>query len=160
MRSHAFYQQNSGSALVEFSLIGSIFLCMLLGFMDVCRAMYARIYIASAAHMAARYAATHGAEWPGNCTSAAEMSCKASNVEVASFVKTHAPPGISSADLSVSTSWPGTNASDNACNSLYGSNSSGCLVTVQVSYPISFFSPMLWANPPSLTAHAASTIAQ
>lgn len=153
-------RQEHGSALVEFSFAAGILLFMLLGFMDVCRGIYARTYIVYAAHEATRFASTHGAGWPIGCTSYADMNCKVSNADVISFVRAKASPGISINDLNVSASWPGTDAAGGVCDTSYGSNSPGCVVKVHITYPISFISPLLGSFAPQLTADAASTISQ
>ena len=88
-----------GSGLVEYAIVFTIFMTMLLGIADFGRAMYAYHFVSSAARDATRWAAVNGA----NC--AQDASCTFANgaqaQDVENFVTQHVPLGINSAQLVV-----------------------------------------------------------
>ena len=136
---------DAGNELVETALCAPILFAMIFGIVYFSFALYADHFVANAAKEAARYAVVRGSTWNGaSCLSSSTFSCDATNTDVSNFVIAQLPPGLSSSQLSVSTSWPGTNNAGNACDTLNGNNSPNCLVNVQVNY--SFSIPLPFVN--------------
>jgi Flp pilus assembly protein TadG len=129
-----------GSGLVEYAIVFTIFMTMLLGIADFGRAMYAYHFVSSAARDATRWAAVNGA----NC--AQDASCTFANgaqpQDVENFVTQHEPLGINSAQLVVHPTWPFlVNSSPTVCSTTQ--NAPGCTVRVQVNYTFSFAVPIV-----------------
>ncbi|MDE1160686.1 MAG: TadE/TadG family type IV pilus assembly protein [Acidobacteriaceae bacterium] len=140
--SREFAAENSGSSMVEFAASASVVLLLLLGVMECSRAMYVQHFVTNAARDASRYAMVRGSFWSGtSCTGVSTPSCMASSDNVSSYVASTVPPGIKPSLLTVTTTWPGTAASG-ACDTTDGSNSSGCLVRVDVTYNFTIFLPL------------------
>ena len=133
----------AGSEAVEFAL--AISLWMIFGFvvMYASFALYAAHFVANAADEAARYAIVRGSSWGDTSCSSNSLDCEASSSDVANFIANSLPPGLSAANLTVSTTWPGTTSSGTTCDAVDGNNSPNCLVKVQVSYNFSFPVPFI-----------------
>jgi len=67
--------RSRGQGLVEFALVLPIFMVMLIGMVDLGRAIWANNSVANAAREAARFAAVHG----GSCEDLAGSVCSSSN---------------------------------------------------------------------------------
>lgn len=149
------YEQ-SGSALVEFAASAILLFTLVFGILECSRAVYVYHFVSSAAQEASRYAMVRGASWSSHCASYTSSNCSATSANVTSFVQAQASAGITKANLTVSTSWPGTSATGASCSS----NTAGCLVLIKVSYPFSFVSPLLPQKTLSLSSTAEVTIVQ
>jgi Flp pilus assembly protein TadG len=153
------WKDESGSELVEFALaiwiwIGMVFLILYGAF-----AIYAEHFVGEAAHDGARYAMVRGSTWNGtSCASSGTMECDASSTDVTTFIENRLPPGMQPANLTVSTTWPGTTSSGTDCDTYYGSNSPNCVVKVQVRYVLDF--PYLSAPVLTLSNTSEMTISQ
>jgi Flp pilus assembly protein TadG len=154
-----------GSTLVEFALVAIFVLFPLMfGIIDFARAAYAYHYVSFAAREAARWASVRGA----NCANSLPAPCAATpdaGGTVDNFVQSTAPAGLyvnsgacpaSSGCLLVTTTWPGAPLGTNApssCGGGSGSNSPGCVVSVEVQYTFGFALPFL----PQATINMSST---
>ncbi|KAA6464894.1 pilus assembly protein [Acidobacteria bacterium AB60] len=153
----------SGGELVDFALCASVFAMLVLGTIDVCRAMYAYHIVTYGAQRATRYAIVRGATWPSSCSTSAppnftlNFGCKASANDVQNYVQSLG--GFNSANLTVSTTWPGTtpNCSKN-CSVCNTSNSKGCMVKVKVNYAFTFIVPFLKRGTVNLSANSQKMI--
>jgi hypothetical protein len=67
---------------------------------------------------------------------------------------------MSSANLSVKSSWPGTTASGTACDIEDGANSPNCLVVVNVTYQFTFPVPFFTQSTLPLKSTSTMTISQ
>ncbi len=107
-------KDRSGTAAMEFAFVAPTFFFIILGTMDLGRAMMISSTIEHVASDGARYAAVRGSEkeFPATAT------------EVETYVKSKAT-GLDTNQLTVSVSWA-------------PNNSEGGLVTVQVTYPYNF----------------------
>lgn len=125
-------KSDSGSTLVEFSLVGFMFIIVLLGVFEMARMALVYTTVANAARVGTRYAIVHGADQtvspsgPGNpCT------CP----QVVTVVKNFASAGLlNTANLSVTVNYPNGNVA-------------GSPVTVTTSYTydpfVTFFNSLL-----------------
>jgi Flp pilus assembly protein TadG len=160
----AVVDDEAGSTILEFSLSCMIVLVSILAILDFSRVMYIDHYLASTAREATRYAMVRGSTWSSKATAACAtvtaFSCNASADDVKSFVTSITPNGVNTANLTVTTTWPGLTASGASCAIAQGANSPNCVVTVQISYPFSFFTPFLLNIPLELTSTSSVTISQ
>lgn len=107
-------KDRSGAAAVEFAFVAPVFFFIIIGAMDLGRAMMISSTIEHVASDGARYAAVRGAE----------KEFPATKDEVEAYVLSKAT-GLDTDELDVDVSWA-------------PNNSEGGLVTVQVSYPYNF----------------------
>lgn len=155
------YIDESGSEMVEFALSLTVLLMAVFGILGFSLAIFTNHYVANDAREATRYAMVRGSSWAGtSCTTVSTFSCEATNANVQSYVQSITPTGITSSNLTVTTTWPGTTAAGSSCDTTEGSNSPGCLVMVKVSYPFNFLLPFLPNNTFSLSSISSVTIAQ
>jgi len=136
--------EEQASQLVEFAFCIGIFLACLFAISYFSIALYADHFVANAAKEGARYAMVRGSSWDGTtCTSVSSFSCTATNANVKSYIASTLTPGLTSDNLTVATSWPGTTSSGQTCDTTYGDDSPYCVVSVTVSYSFSSFLPFL-----------------
>jgi len=136
-------QDERGSEAVEFALAISIWMGVAFMVMYVSFALYAAHFVANAALEGARYGSVRGSSWSSASCSSNSLDCTASSTDISNYIKSSTPPGLSTANLSVSTSWPGTTSSGTACDTADGSNGPNCVVKVTVSYNFSFPLPFI-----------------
>jgi Flp pilus assembly protein TadG len=129
-----------GNALVEFALVSTATLILMLGIIDFGRALYTYHLVANAARSGTRYAMVRGS----TCTVSA---CKATSDTIQTYVRGLAP-GIDPNSLTVTTTW----SSAGGCSDP-ASQGPRCLVAVQASYPFHFIIPLL----PNFTMTMSST---
>jgi Flp pilus assembly protein TadG len=146
----------SGSALLEMALCSMVVLVMILGIIEGSLALYADHFVSGAARDAVRYAVVRGSSWAGTaCSSTSAPSCEASATDIAQYVKSTVPSGMTASTVSVTTLWTGLSASGLPCDNVQGNDSPGCVVTVTVTYPFTFMLPA----PSAATIHLKSTSA-
>jgi Flp pilus assembly protein TadG len=157
-------REERGSELVEFAVTASLLVAVLFGAIEFGLAVYADHFVSSAAQEGARYAIVRGADWSSSCSTSAPPSftlsyhCKASNGDVQNYVKSLASLGINSANVSATTTWPGTTPScASSCSACSTTNSSGCMVKVQVTYSFTFLLSRFF---PQSTLNLTSTAEQ
>ena len=107
-------KDRSGTAALEFAFVAPTFILIILGGLDLGRAMMISSTIKHVASDGARYAAVRGSE----------KEFPATETEVEAYVLSKAT-GLDTAQLDVDVSWA-------------PNNSEGGLVTVEVSYPYTF----------------------
>jgi Flp pilus assembly protein TadG len=160
-RSHfnRFKQDESGSEMVEFALSSIVILAVMFGIMDCSRAVYIDHYLVEAARNGSRYAMVRGGSWNSSCSSYSGSGCTASSTNISDFISSTLQPGISSSNMTVKTTWPGTGAAGSSCSSST-TNSQGCVVNVQVSYAFNFVLPFLPTGGLTMSSSSAATILQ
>lgn len=136
-------RDDNGSEAVEFALASCIWMAISFVVMYVSFGLYAAHFVANAAEEGARYASVRGSSWNNTSCSARTLDCTASSSDISNYVTNAAPPGLSTSNMSISTSWPGTNPSGTTCDIADGSNSPNCIVKVTVSYNFSFPIPFI-----------------
>lgn len=155
-----------GDTLIEFAISAVITVSLLLGVMDLSRAVYTYHFISSAAELGARFAEVHGSGWPSACSSSSGTSysvplgCTASKSDVQAYVQSLTPPAINKANLTVTPQWLGKdiNGSTTICGTT--SNKAGCLVQVNVSYQFTYMIPFVPTAAQTLTATAQAVITE
>ncbi len=96
-----------GATLIETALSFAIVLSMTIGIMEIGLALYSYHFVSEAARDATRYAMVRGS----SCTA---TGCPATNSSVQSYITGLGYPGIDPSKMSVSTTWPSTNAPGNS----------------------------------------------
>lgn len=121
-----------GNSLVEFSLISVMFIMLMLGMVELGRMVLVYTTIAHAAKYGSRYAIVHGYFQSGTTDTTATVTAVQTQVKNFSGI---AP--IDKTNVSVTVTYPTYVFSG---KTYCGTNSAGCPVQVQVSYP---FTPLL-----------------
>ena len=88
-----------GAAAVEFALASIVLMPMLLGVFQMTLALYTYHYISEAAREATRYAIVRGSQ----CTGL--DNCNATSNQIQTYVQGLGYPGITSANLTATTTW-------------------------------------------------------
>ncbi len=161
-RSQSFLNEESGTSLIEFTLCVTVLLTIVFGIMDMSRALYTEHFVVTAARQGARYAMVRGSTFTGtSCVSVSTANCAATQANVVAYVKSLAPAATSTANLTVTPIWPGTDGSGATCtNAVKASNGYGCLINVKVTYAYNFMLPFLPKNLMTLTSSASMTVAE
>jgi Flp pilus assembly protein TadG len=154
------WKEDSGSEMVEFAFsiciwFGAAFLIMYGSF-----ALYAAHFVANAAEEAGRYAMVRGSSWSGSSCSSSTLDCTATSTDISNYVIATMPPGLSSANVSVATSWPGNTSTGGTCDSIDGANSPNCIVKVTVTYRFKFPVPFFTQNTLPFSSTSQVTIEQ
>ncbi len=136
-----------GAATVEFAIVASLSTFLMLGVIDFGYAYYTQHLITDIARMGSRYAMVRGS----SCTYG---GCPATSGSIQDYVRGLAL-GAVPGSVTVTTTW---SATDNCAASPY--NGPGCLVTVEVSYPYSYFVPYLAGRSANMNSSASSVISQ
>jgi len=114
---------------VEAALTLMIFLVLLFGVVEFTRAVYAYNFVSGAARQATRWASVRGS----TCKSLSG-GCPAAGSDVTTYVKSLAPGGVDSAQVTATTTWPQNPTNCPATPS----NAPLCDVKVVVSYNFNF----------------------
>jgi Flp pilus assembly protein TadG len=122
-----------GSSLIEFSLVGFMFIIVLLGVVEMGRIILVYTTLANAAHAGTRYAIVHGAD---QTVSSMGPGIPCTCTQIQTVVKNYASAGLLNVNnLTVTVNYPD------------GSNVAGSLVTVTASYTydplVGYFNSML-----------------
>lgn len=139
----------TGSALVEFALALSVILTLLLGTVDIGRALYAYDWLSNASRVGTRYMMVRGNDCADSDPHLTD-GCPATKDDLTNYLKTDAI-GIDTSQLTVDASCTGPSYSgDPPC----GVTS---IVTVKLTYTFSFlspFSPHTW----TMTSQSERTV--
>jgi Flp pilus assembly protein TadG len=155
------WSDDSGSEVVEFAISVCVWLACIFAIMYGSFALYASHFVANAAEEGARYAIVRGSGWNGaSCSTSSNLDCTATSSDISNYISSSLPPGLSSSNLTVLSSWPGTTSTGATCDTQSGSNSQSCIVKVQVKYSFSFPLPFLTRNTIPLASSAEMTIAE
>jgi Flp pilus assembly protein TadG len=124
-------KSEEGDTLAEFALSSTILIAIVLGIFETSSAVYSYTYLSDAAREGIRYAIVRGSA----CTGFSECSSTpvgATSAQVQAYVKSLGYPGITSNNLTTTTTWPTTGS---ACTPIASPcNNPGDLVKVVVAY--------------------------
>lgn len=150
-----------GSTLVEMAVASATLFCVLFGIIWMCMALYSYNFVSEAARDAARWAIVRGSASCGNTPNLTD--CNATAAEIQTYVQSMGYPGITSANLSVTTTWLSASAAPpttwTACNP-NTCNAPGNEVEVQVTYSVPFFVPFVNISTISVSSTSEMVIAQ
>ncbi|KAA6461223.1 pilus assembly protein [Acidobacteria bacterium AB60] len=142
--------REDGVNAVEMALSSMVLFAMLIGICQVSLGLYAYQYCSDAARLASRYAMVRGNT---SCTNTPSLSkCNASATDISNYVKGLGYKGITSSNVTVTTSWcaAGTSTPMTWASCSSGTaKAPGNLVKVTVAYPMTIhvpFSPQLALN--------------
>ncbi len=147
-----------GSAFIEFALVSVVFLSLLLGIIDVGRALFAYDFVSSAARRATRYAMVRGTSCSSDLAGCDGTNPKGAKLdpEVKAYIKSFAY-GINTDDSVLGIT--------GQC--VVGGNPAGQLpcapgqqVWIQVSYDFSFITPLIPRRTWSMTSKSQRTVSQ
>jgi TadE-like protein len=135
-----FTADERGATLIEFGLVAIVMFTFFFGIIDFARALYTYHFVANAAREATRYLSVRGSQCQlgPSCT-----------VDFAQYTQTITPGGITENQVVLTPSWPGIgqgSTGDGGCEPATPpniSNSPGCVVQVQVTYPFKFILPLM-----------------
>jgi Flp pilus assembly protein TadG len=151
---------DNGSEIVEFAFSICIWMMGAFLIMYASFALYAAHFVANASEEASRFAIVRGSSWNGASCTSNSLDCTASSADIQNYVVNMLPPGLSSSNLTVSTSWPGTTSTGGSCDSQDGANSPNCVVQVTVGYNFSFPLPFFAQSTLPFSSSSAMTIVQ
>lgn len=134
------FDGDSGSSLVEYAIIFTIFITMLLAIADFSRAVYAYHFVSSQARETARYAIVRGA----SCTGLPD--CDATAAQVKAFAK-NVPLGIDASKVTATPTWT-------------PDNHPGSVVSVEVDYTFSFLFPFVSKSTLTMKSTSQMVISQ
>lgn len=142
----------TGSSLIEFAISVPVLFIMMIGFCQICIAIYSNFCIDEMARDTARWASVRGSN---SCADAPAMTdCGATASEIEAEAKKIAYPGVNPSNLSVSTAWlqassTGSVTWSECTNGTAICNAPGNAVQVTVNYPfpiqIPFTSSHTWS---------------
>jgi len=125
---------------VEYALVFMLFMIMLLGVVDFCRALYAYHFVSNMAREATRWAIVNGQDCAGDgsCNGTSPMNNgPATRANIRSYVTNHTPLGINAANLETTVIWASVNNGPTTCGAPPNAFP-GCTVEVTVTYPFDF----------------------
>jgi Flp pilus assembly protein TadG len=147
-----------GGYLVEYALVFTISMTILLGVIGFGHALYAYHFVSHAAREGARYATVRGSTCgsDGSCAttnSASGTAGPTTKADVQTYVRNMAPPGINSTNVTVTACGVSGQKACAAslptvCTAAVGGipatpNYPGCTVQVQVQYTFNFIVPLI-----------------
>lgn len=158
--------RSRGQALVETAVILPLFLVLLLGIVDMGRAVWATTSLASAAREAARYAIVHGGAastvcpvgppGPDTVIPAASSACPYPSPSKQSIVDAAVAAAIAGGSNTIVTVCYGLNCTGNN-DTTNATNARGTPITVAVSSTVNLVVPSLMGRP-SFTLSGSSTM--
>lgn len=135
-------RDEDGLNAVETAISSTVLLALLLGICQMSLAMYIYHYTSEAAREATRYAIVRGST---SCTNTPSLTnCNATSDEIQTWVRSLGYPGITSSNVSVSTSWysaSGTMPTTWSACTTGICNAPGNMVAITVTYPLTFQIP-------------------
>ena len=153
--------EDHGANLVDFAMCIPVWFLLVSLMLLSSYGFYVAHFVANAATDGARYAMVRGSTWSGtSCSSTSSVECAATSTDISNYVDSIAMPGISSSNLSVSTSWPGTTSTGDTCDNVNGNDSPNCQVTVQVSYTLSLPLPFMGRSAIPLSSSTTMSVTE
>lgn len=153
--------QDEGANAVEMAVSCSVLFAVLFGICQMSLALYAYEFTADAAREATRYAMVRGST---SCTNTPNLTnCNATAANIQSYVQSLGFPGITSANVAVTTSWYTASSTTPTTWSACASgtcNAPGDLVKVVVTYPLSFTIPFTGNQAFSVSSTSQMVISQ
>jgi Flp pilus assembly protein TadG len=138
-----------GVGLVEYAFILIIFLTLIFGISGFGHMLYVYHAVNNAAKEGTRWATVNGY----NCNNDSTCTAPASKGQIEAYVTTQLPASLDQSIVTVVANWTAPSGSPPVCSGPVTlpdltiqpqtQNYPGCTVTVQVSYPYSFYFPFL-----------------
>ena len=114
-----------GSTLAEFAVVLTASMILIVGIIDLGRALYAYHFVSNAARIATRYASVRGSA----CTAA---GCPATAASIQTYIRGLAPE-LNQSQIIVTPTWSSSSSCAGPPN-----NAPGCTVSIVVSYTFNF----------------------
>lgn len=150
-----------GATLVEMAISSSVLLCILFGIMGLSSALYVYSFVSEASRDATRWAMVRGSR---SCSNTPNLTdCSATSDEVKAYVQGMGYPGITSANIHVTTTWLSASATQPTTWTTCASgtcNAPGDAVEVQVTYAFPINAPLISISPVTLSSTSEMVISQ
>lgn len=153
-----------GSSLIELALVSAILFAVLFGVIQFAYAFYAYNFVSEVTREAARYAIVRGST---SCTNTPNLSkCNASPADIQSYVQGLGYPGLSSSNLTVTTTWCAASVNPTSGSMTWSSCSAGTskapgnAVNVAVTYAFPLNIPFWKKQTVNLSSTAQMVVAQ
>lgn len=157
-----------GASILEFALSSTVFFAMLIGTFQGLLAVYAFHFVSDAAREGSRYAMVRGST---SCVNTPNLSnCNATSDQVQTYVRSLKYPGITSSQLTVTTTWMTASISPDALTSASTTTWSSCssgtcnapgnIVKVVAKYAFGFSAPFVPKATLNLTSTSEMVISQ
>jgi Flp pilus assembly protein TadG len=138
-----------GSASVEFAASASVMFLTMMGLMNMALAIYSYHYVSEAAREGARYAMVRGGT----------VTTPATSDSVQTYVRGLGYPGITSSNMTVTTTWA-VYPTTATCTPLANCTNPGDMVTVAASYAFPVKIPFFPTKTITMTSTSSMIIAQ
>ena len=154
-------RHEEGATIAETALACTIFLAMLIGVFQVMMTLYTFHFVSDAAREASRYAIVRGST---SCTNTPNLSnCNATGDQIQTYVRGLSYPGITSSQLTITTSWLTANSGYpqtwSSCTT--GTcNAPGNQVRIVATYAFPFSVPFVPKSTLNLTSTSEMVISQ
>jgi len=149
-----------GAALVETALASAVFLALLFGIIQIAFALYTYDFVSEGAREGTRYAIVRGST---SCTNTPNLTnCNATAGQIQTYVKGLGFPGISSSNLTVTTTWCTASAQPTTWSSCSSGTSKapGNAVNVVVTYALPLSIPFWKSQSVNISSTSQMIIAQ
>lgn len=150
-----------GAATAEIAFASVVLFAILIGIMQVSRALYVYNFVSEAAREAARYAMVRGST---SCTNTSSLShCNATSANIQTYVQGLGYPGMVSSNLTATATWYSASASQPTTWSTCSTgtcNKPGNQVKVVVSYPFTLSAPFYSGASFTVSSTAQMVVAQ
>lgn len=142
-------RRERGSSLPETAILLGILLVMVFGIVDFGRAMYTYAFVAQLARQGARWASVRGSQ----CSLLTD--CNASSTQIQSYVQSLSEGLTTFSSITAQATWPAS-----TCPPGESGKTPGCAVSVTVSYPFYFVTPMLPKSEIKMSSTSQMVISQ
>jgi Flp pilus assembly protein TadG len=143
--------RDDGSTLIEFSVTLPLLFSLIFCFMEMCLAFYSHNLISEAAREGTRYAMFRGA----SCTTSGGSSCAVTATQVNNYVTALPWPNSAAGTISAVTTYAAAGSSTFTTG---GSQTTGSLVKVQVTYVFPIHMPFVPNHSLTMVSTSESTI--
>jgi Flp pilus assembly protein TadG len=150
-----------GSATIEVAVASAVLFSLVIGIMEISLALYTYNYVAESAREGARYAMVRGST---SCSNSPSLSnCNASSAEIQTYVQGLGFPGLTSSNITVTTTWLCASTSQpttwSTCTTT-PHNRPGSVAKVVVSYPFPISIPFWKSTTFTTTSTSQMVITQ
>lgn len=163
-------REEDAVALVEMAMTAVALMGLLFGVIACGIALYVYHFTVYGADQGATFAQLRGNTWSAgvatNCSTSAPPSfsmpydCTVSSTDVQNYVQSLAADGGITKNVTVTTTWPGTNDDGTTTGCTTNANAQGCFVSVTVNYTLSLLPYPKQLNNISMSSTSQKIIVQ
>lgn len=145
---------DEGASVVEFALVATVLLSIILGVMEICLALFTFHSISEVAREGSRYAMVRG-----DMCVVSGVSCTTSEAAIQSYMRGLGYPGINPSNMTVTATYSAYPAGS-GCAPNANCENPGNLVTINVVYQFPLTIPFMPASTLAMTSTSAMVISQ